>query len=298
MFSGSLRAFDEVARLKSIRKASDALGVAPSSVSRHVANLERQMGTALLDRRRNGVELTHAGNLIADYVRRTLLEYDGLRADLNEIRGMERQLIRLAAVESIASLAAMDAVCKVTRAHPSLAFNIRLLPAPMVIDAVKSGQCELGLAYCAHPDPHIVKLASIAEPIVLAVNRHDPLANSGPLTIADLSKLKLAMPDKEFGIRGIIDDAAAAVGVRLEPVLSANDFEILRAFVRSGPGAALLPMRAVLRSGESDLSAVQLSVEPFLNATIDLVILRERRPSKLLRAFAKALTIEIGGGEA
>src|SRR4051812_28887477 len=113
MFNGSVRAFDEVARLKSIRKASEALGVAPSSVSRHVAILEHQMGTALFDRRTNGVELTHAGSLIADYVRRILLEYDGLRADLNEIHGTERQLIRLAAVESIGSLPLISALCKV-----------------------------------------------------------------------------------------------------------------------------------------------------------------------------------------
>src|SRR4051794_32623335 len=36
MFHGSLRAFDETARAGSIRKASEALGVAPSSVSRHI----------------------------------------------------------------------------------------------------------------------------------------------------------------------------------------------------------------------------------------------------------------------
>jgi DNA-binding transcriptional LysR family regulator len=44
VFSGSLRAFDETVRSGSIRKASEVLGVAPSSVSRHIAILERKLG--------------------------------------------------------------------------------------------------------------------------------------------------------------------------------------------------------------------------------------------------------------
>jgi len=54
MFSASLRAFDETVRAGSIRKASEALGVAPSSVSRHIALLEREMGTTLFDRKARG----------------------------------------------------------------------------------------------------------------------------------------------------------------------------------------------------------------------------------------------------
>lgn len=292
MFHGAVRAFDEVARLKSIRKASDALGVAPSSVSRHVAILEHQMGTPLLDRRTGGVELTHAGVIVAEYVRRMLLEYDGLRADLDEIKGTERQLVRLAAVESIASSAPMAAVRKLNESHPSVSFNIRLLPAPMVFEAIKAGQCEIGLAYCAQPDPQIAKLASISEPVMLAVPRAHALAKFRRVGLHDLAGVALAMPDKEFGVRRIIDQAAASEGLDLEPLLSSNDFEILRSFVRSGGGLALLPMRAILHDA-SELCAVPVAAEPFATATIDLIVLRKRRLSRILKAFVKALILEI-----
>ena len=83
MFSGSLRAFDETVRAGSIRKASEILGVAPSSVSRHIAMLEREIGTALFDRRSRGVVLTFAGRMVADYARSVLVPwhrgFDSLR---------------------------------------------------------------------------------------------------------------------------------------------------------------------------------------------------------------------------
>jgi DNA-binding transcriptional LysR family regulator len=51
MSLGPLRAFVETVRAGSIRKASEVLRVAPSSVSRHIAILENEMGTALFIRR-------------------------------------------------------------------------------------------------------------------------------------------------------------------------------------------------------------------------------------------------------
>jgi DNA-binding transcriptional LysR family regulator len=58
MFPSELRAFHAVAQSGSIRKAAEQLDVAPSSVSRKMALLEYQIGTALLKRKSSGVALT------------------------------------------------------------------------------------------------------------------------------------------------------------------------------------------------------------------------------------------------
>lgn len=293
MFHGSLRAFDETVRAGSIRKASEALGVAPSSVSRHIAILERQIGTALFARRADGVELTHAGSLVAEFVRKLLVDYDSLRTDLDDVRGVQRRLVRVASVESIAASAPMNAVHKFHTRYPSISFNIRLLPSPAVAQAVREGQCEIGLAYCVHPDSEIVALTRIPEPVMLAVRADHPLAKSSELRLEDVAGLPLALPDLDFGIRQIIDTAAGAVGVRLEPILSANDFEVLRSFVRWGAGAALLPMRAISGRGEGrELVAVPVAEPSFTTATIDLIVLRERRLPRVLQAFIEELTKE------
>src|ERR1700757_3505003 len=98
MFPGALRFFYEVSQTGSIRKASESLGVAPSSVSRQIAVLERQLGTRLFARSSEGVELTHAGKMVADFARVVLLDYDALRADLDDLRGVRRALVRVVVV--------------------------------------------------------------------------------------------------------------------------------------------------------------------------------------------------------
>src|SRR6267142_6289842 len=58
---GAVELFVRVAELRSFRGAADALGVPRSTVSRRVSELERALGTRLLQRTTRRVELTSAG---------------------------------------------------------------------------------------------------------------------------------------------------------------------------------------------------------------------------------------------
>jgi DNA-binding transcriptional LysR family regulator len=292
MFHTVLRAFEETARAGSIRKASQSLGVAPSSVSRNIAVLEHEIGTKLIERRAGGVSLTHSGELVAAYARSVLLDYDSLRADLDDMRGTERRLVRIVLVESVASCGPIGAIAKFTEKYRSVSFNLRLVPAPRVVEAVRQDQCEIGLAFCAEPAPDIQVLARVPEPIMLAMPAGHAL--SSPVDLRELAGLRLALPDIDFGIRQIFDRACACAGVQITPVLTSNVFETLRDFVRCSAGAAVLPMGAIarhLRAGE--LRAVALSDAPFRDATIDVVVLRKRRLPRVVKAFADILIAEI-----
>ena len=293
MFYGILRAFDETVRTGSIRKASEALQVAPSSVSRSVAVLEREMGTALLARSAAGVSLTHAGTLVAEYARAVLHDYDSLRADLDDMRGTQRRLLKIALVESVASHGPMGAIARFNEKYPSVSFNLRLMPAPQIIDAVRKEQYDIGVAFCAEPAADIAILASVAEPIMLAVPRGHELADAESVRLNDLAGLALALPDLDFGVRRIFDRACARAGLAPTPVLTSNVFETLRDFVRTGAGVAILPMRAIARQELSgDLTAVPLEDAEFRNTTIDIVV-RRRRPPRVVKAFVDVLVAEI-----
>jgi DNA-binding transcriptional LysR family regulator len=294
MFYGILRAIDETARIGSIRKASAALGVAPSSVSRNIAILEREMGTALFERRAGGVELTHAGRLVAEYARSVLLDYDSLRADLDDMRGTQRRSLKLALVESVASHGPINAVAKLRERFRTVSFNVRLMPAPHVFEAVQQGRVDIGIAFCAEPHADILTLASVPEPIMCAVRTGHPIASALRIELPDLGRLPLAVPDFDFGIRRILDRACAAAGVHIAPVLESNDFETLRGFARCGAGAAVLPMRAVTRAETPDaLKAIPIAGSAFHDATIDIIVLRKRRLPRVVRAFADILIAEI-----
>jgi DNA-binding transcriptional LysR family regulator len=294
LFSGSLRAFDETVRTGSIRKASEVLGVAPSSVSRHIAILEAQIGTALFHRRAGGLEITHAGQLVADYARSVLIGYDTLKSDLDDIRGVQRRLLKLAVVESVAHYGPIEALKKFRDGYPTVSFDVRLMPAPQIVEAVRRGQFDIGVAFCVEPSQDIITLASVPEPIVLVVRADHPLAEATQVELPQISSLPLALPGVDFGVRQILDRASAGAGLQLQPVLSSNVFETLRDFVRLGAGAAILPMRAVAqREGAEELRMIPLVGAAFRDATLDIIVLRKRRLPRVVKAFVERLIQEI-----
>jgi DNA-binding transcriptional LysR family regulator len=297
MYPSELRAFHAVAQSGSIRKASELLHMAPSSVSRKVALLEHEFGTALLDRTSVGVSLTHAGTLVAEYARSVVLDYDSLRADLNDTRGSRRKLIRVETVESIVSGGLVEAVAAFRTKFDAVTFGIRMVPAPQVVEDVQRGECELGLTFCCPPQTDVMKLASIPEPIILVVPNDHALAGGGPVKLAALAGLPLALPDLSFGVRRIFDRAMQEAGITsvAGPALSSNSFEALRDFVRCGAGVAILPYRAVLReSTHKWLKAVSIDHPVLRETTIDIITLRKYRPPRVVTAFTEQLVRTLG----
>jgi DNA-binding transcriptional LysR family regulator len=209
------------------------------------------------------------------------------------MRGTQRRLLRLVLVESVAAAAPMVAIAKFVDKFRSVAFDVQLLRAPDVIEAVKQDRCDIGVTFCVEPSPDLSILARILEPIMLAVPAGYPSA--APVDLRELAGLRLAVPDAGFGVRRILDRACAREGVQITPVLSSNVFETLRDYVRCGAGAAILPMRAVARQAQAgEMKAITIADAAFRETTLDIIVLRKRRLPRVVRTFAEMLIAEIG----
>jgi DNA-binding transcriptional LysR family regulator len=77
-----IESFRMVARTHNFTRAAAELGYSQSSVTLHVKALERELGTALLERHRfsKTVELTEAGRRTLDYAERLLALADETKA--------------------------------------------------------------------------------------------------------------------------------------------------------------------------------------------------------------------------
>src|SRR6266705_4794396 len=78
-----LRMLHEFAARGSIARTADALGYTPSAVSQQLAALEREAGTALLDRTARSAGLTDAGRRLAGHAEQILARVEAAEADLS-----------------------------------------------------------------------------------------------------------------------------------------------------------------------------------------------------------------------
>lgn len=75
-----LRVFLTAAAENSFTRAAQHLGVSQPAVSQNIAELERQVGTVLFDRKRGEVTLTPEGDVFKDYAEKILHWYDAADA--------------------------------------------------------------------------------------------------------------------------------------------------------------------------------------------------------------------------
>ena len=75
-----LRVFLMVAAESSFTRAAEHLGVTQPAVSQNIAELEKQVGAILFDRKRGEVTLTPEGSVFKDYATKILHEYEAFDA--------------------------------------------------------------------------------------------------------------------------------------------------------------------------------------------------------------------------
>ena len=98
-----LRYFVAAADYGSFRKASAALGIQESTISRRIRDLEDRLGASLFQRHSGGVNLTLAGRRFLRHARVVLRQIDGSVRDVAAVGRSERGRIKIGIFSSLAS---------------------------------------------------------------------------------------------------------------------------------------------------------------------------------------------------
>ena len=95
-------AFVKTVETGSFTKAATALNYAQSSVSKMIADLEKEWNIILLERDRKGVHLTASGEKILPYARNLIDDYRRLESYVDDLNGVQTGTIRIGTFASVA----------------------------------------------------------------------------------------------------------------------------------------------------------------------------------------------------
>lgn len=82
---GHLKEFVTLASYLKLTSAARELYMSPSTLSQHIAGLEKEVGTELFDRLNNGLSLTPQGEAALEHAQKILFEYEALLKDCARI---------------------------------------------------------------------------------------------------------------------------------------------------------------------------------------------------------------------
>ncbi|HYL96249.1 MAG TPA: LysR family transcriptional regulator, partial [Terriglobales bacterium] len=98
----SLKVFCDLTETESFTKAAQINGVTQSAVSQTISSLERQFKSLLIERSKKNFRLTPEGEVLYDYSKKILQNYDAIQSKMQELKNEVSGDVRVAAVYSIA----------------------------------------------------------------------------------------------------------------------------------------------------------------------------------------------------
>jgi DNA-binding transcriptional LysR family regulator len=269
-----LRYLFESARLETMRAAADKLDVATSSVSRQIAELEKELGIALIEKSRRRIKLTEAGEAAYLYYRDKLSQEEAFQSKIEELKNMRTGNIYLAMGSAFISQQFSEMLQGYLEQYPNINIHILTDTTASLLQKVRDDEAHIGLVFAMPRDPKIRAKLTLKQPLKVIVPSDHKLSRKKTLKLTDLVNEKIGLPEEGFRIRQIIRSAEQEEGVFLNASMTTNSLDLLCDFVASGRGISILPELVVQRglmSGE--LKAVPTNNKQF-NATESVLITR------------------------
>jgi len=254
--------------------AARLLGVAHTTVSRKLKDLEAHFGARLADRRDDGVILTPEGERLLESARRIEAELAGLERD---ITGRDHRLtghVKLTTVDVLAWLY-MPAMARFRTRHPQIELAVEV---GTELRNLSRREAEVALRATNSPDDHLF-------------GRQLGKLEFYPYVDADMAADPEAMPWLEYGNRDCSQPAARwlrRVHPTVRPQASVPTPLTMYRAVQAGLGAGLVPSALA----EQSPGLVRLADEPAFSMAIWLLAPMELRQTARIRALFEAFTGE------
>ncbi|MDR3511438.1 MAG: LysR substrate-binding domain-containing protein [Caulobacteraceae bacterium] len=236
----TLRAFVEVVRQGGFSQAAKTVFATQSTVSKAVRQLEDELGFILLDRAGHRSTLTGAGEIVYRRALTMLAERDDMTAELDELRGLKRGVLRLG-LPPIGSSVLFAPLFAVYRSrYPGV--DIRLVEhgSHRLEEVLLAGEVDLAASLLPVSDAFEWQPVR-CEPIEVLVAAGHPLASHGRVALKALADWPFILFEAGFALNPIVLDACARVGVTPTIAARSSQIDFVVELVAAGLGVGFLP---------------------------------------------------------
>lgn len=254
----TLRAFVEVVRQGGFSRAAKTLFATQSAVSKAIKQLEEELGAPLLNRLGHKSQLTAAGEIVYVRALRILSERDALLAELDELRGVKRGVLRLGLPPLGSSTLFAPLFAAYRSRYPNIDIHLVEHGAERLEELLLTGEVDL-----------IASLLPVAgefdwqdvrrEPLVVLLPETNPLAERPSLKLADLKDNPFILFQTGFALNRVILDACKRNGFEPNVSVQSGQVDFIVELVAAGMGIAFLPRMIADQRGHALVRAITLS---------------------------------------
>jgi DNA-binding transcriptional LysR family regulator len=230
--------FREVVEAGSFVKAAERLDISTAMTSKHVANLERQLGVRLLNRTTRHLSLTEAGSVYFEQCSEALDILQAADAAVGAQTAHPQGVLKVTAPGWFATRKFADILVAYRQRYPQVLIDLRL--ENRFVDLVEEGY-DMALRATSEPSPSLIVRPLCKMPFMLTgspayLEQHGDPRHPDELgrhhiilpTYTNIEFVELTGPDGTFTVKN-------------HAVLKSNDTSMSLQLVRAGLGLAYFP---------------------------------------------------------
>jgi len=278
-----LEAFEAAARLGSLARAGEELGLTQPTLSMQIRKLSDAVGMPLFDHVGRNLRLTDEGQDLLRMCREMFGAVARFEMALAERRGLQRGRLRIAAVKT-GEYFVPRLLGDFVRRYPSIEVELEVIGRPHVLQRLREGLDDLYVFSQVPEDDAVEAVPFLDDALVVVAPADHPLAHGGPVTLAEVAREPFIQREPGSGTRKAAERAFADRGLKPSVRTQFGSNEAIKQAVIGGLGVSVLPRLALEHDDDPRLAVLDVAGFPLRHQWY-LVHPAGRRLSAAARAF-------------
>jgi DNA-binding transcriptional LysR family regulator len=246
VFSRFTRYFVEVARLGSIRKASEQLNVSASAIDRQILRAEEELGMALFERLPTGLRPTAAGEMLLEAAGRWAHDFARVQAGMADLRGLRRGRVRMALIDALSEGFVSRLIRDMRVEFPGITFEIKVLDNLRVLAGIVAGDVDFGLMLNPQATKDVV-VRSHRDVFLGFVTLPDhPFGSMESCRFSRCVGHDMVAPAEPLALCDQVRVLEQTAGVAMHVVAASDNIQMIKSLVGDGAGIGILSSLDVL----------------------------------------------------
>jgi LysR family cys regulon transcriptional activator len=237
---------ETVRRNFNLTEVANALYTSQSGVSRHIKDLEDELGVELFVRRgKRLLGLTEPGKELLGIVERMLLDAKNIKRLADQFSESDAGELTIATTHTQARYALPPVVVQFKKAFPKVRLVLHQASPKEIVTMLIDGTADIGIATEAlEHNPEVVAFPYYSWDHAVIVPTGHELEKIKPLTLEAIAEYPIITYDPGFTGRPRIDQAFAKAGLEPDVIMSALDADVIKAYVELGLGIGIVASMA------------------------------------------------------
>lgn len=266
-----------------LTEVANALYTSQSGVSKHIKDLEDELGVELFVRRgKRLLGLTEPGKELALIVDRILLDTANIKRLADQFAGRDRGELVIATTHTQARYALPGPIAAFRREFPNVHLVLHQGTPKDIAAMLNDGTADIGIATEALEDtPEHVTFPFYSWHHGVVVPKGHPLESETPVSLEKIAEWPIITYHEGFTGRPAIDATFARANLALDIVMVALDADVIKTYVEVGLGIGIVGSMAY--DGNRDAGLTLLDTSHLFPKSTSRIALRRGR---FLRGFA------------